>query len=106
MLGLCTVTLAVTLPCPPLHPTTQPFPRPALLPTPQEAREEKITLQKEEHERRVKKALERAAAPVFRKVGKPVMTRSQLVRKVKVVKEDRRNEEEIELELFLARDML
>ena len=78
----------------------------SLVSTVQEAREEKSQLQKQEHERRVSKALERAAAPVYRKVGKPVMFRSQPVRKAKVVKVDDRDEEEIELEIFLAREML
>lgn len=39
------------------------------------AREEKVELQQKEHEARVKRALERAAAPVFKKTGKPQMFR-------------------------------
>ena len=60
----------------------------------------------QEHERRLKKALARAAAPVFRRVGKPVMFRSAAVRKAKVVAVDTRDDEELELEAFLAREML
>lgn len=41
----------------------------------QQAREEKIESQQREHEARVKRALERASAPVFKKSGKPVMFR-------------------------------
>ena len=60
----------------------------------------------QEQERRLQKALARAAAPVFKKVGKPVMFRSQPVRKRKEVVVDDRDDSEVELELFLARDML
>ncbi|KAK9824216.1 hypothetical protein WJX72_008592 [[Myrmecia] bisecta] len=66
------------------------------------AREDKILQQKSEHEARVKRALERAAAPVFKKTGKPVMFRSQPLRKKVVVEVDRNNDEEAELEEFLA----
>jgi hypothetical protein len=60
----------------------------------------------QEQEQRLKKALARAAAPVFRKVGRPVMFRSQPVRKRKVVTVDNRDDSEVELETFLAREML
>jgi hypothetical protein len=60
----------------------------------------------QEQERRLKKALERAAAPVFKKVGKPVMFRSQAMRKSKPVMVDDRDEAEVELEAFLMREML
>lgn len=72
----------------------------------QTAREEKITQQQQEHEARVKRALERAAAPVFKKHGKPVMFRSQPVKKKIVVQEDSRNDEDAELDAFLCMDML
>ena len=60
----------------------------------------------QEHERRLKKALARAAAPVFRKVGKPVMFRSAAVRNARQVATDLRDDDEMELEMFLAREML
>eukprot|EP00775_Hariotina_reticulata_P009162 gene9162-9328_t len=43
----------------------------------QVAREEKLAAAQAEHELRVQRALERAAAPIFKKTGKPVMFRSQ-----------------------------
>ena len=60
----------------------------------------------QEQERRLKKALERAAAPVFKKTGRPIMFRSLPARKAKPVKVEQRDDEEIELETFLAREML
>lgn len=60
----------------------------------------------QEQERRLKKALERAAAPVFKKAGRPIMFRSLPARKVKLVKVEQRDDDEIELETFLAREML
>ncbi|GMH41880.1 hypothetical protein BSKO_09790 [Bryopsis sp. KO-2023] len=72
----------------------------------QQAREEKIELQQREHEARVKRALERAAAPVFKKIGKPVMFRSRPVKKKVVVKEENRNDDDAELDAFLATEML
>jgi hypothetical protein len=60
----------------------------------------------QEQERRLRKALERAAAPVFKKHGKPVMFRSQAVRKAKVGAAEARDDDELELEAFLAREML
>lgn len=72
----------------------------------QVVREERMAHQKREHEERVRRALERAAAPAFKKTGKPVMFRSQpLVRKV-VKKEDTNKDEEAELEAFLAKELL
>lgn len=51
--------------------------------------------------------MERAAAPVFKKTGKPVMYRSQILRKKKIeVVDKKRGDDELELEAFLARDML
>lgn len=70
------------------------------------ARDEKMAHQKAEHESRVKRALERAAAPVFKRTGKPVMHRSQPIKKKIQVKEDNANNDEAELEAYLARDML
>jgi hypothetical protein len=43
----------------------------------QVAREDKLAAARAEHELRVARALERAAAPVFKKTGKPVMFRSR-----------------------------
>ena len=57
-------------------------------------------------EARVKRALERAAAPVFKKIGKPVMARSQPLRKKAVKVEIKQNQDDEELEQYLARDML
>jgi hypothetical protein len=58
------------------------------------------------YQARVKRALERAAAPVFKKSGKPVMFRSELVaKKVEEVKEAD-DGDEAELQAFLAKDML
>ncbi len=57
-------------------------------------------------EARVKRALERAAAPVFKKIGKPVMARSQPLRKKAVQVEIKQNQDDEELEQYLARDML
>jgi len=70
------------------------------------ARDEKLALQQREHEARMQRALERASAPVFKKTGKPVMARSQPLQKKKVVQQDDRNDDEAELEAYLARDML
>jgi hypothetical protein len=43
----------------------------------QVAREDKLAAARAEHELRVARALERAAAPVFKKSGKPIMFRSR-----------------------------
>jgi len=70
----------------------------------QRAREEKLEQQKREQERRVQRSLERAQAPVMKKTGKPVMFRSHVVRKKKVGSHNvKKNDEEAELEAFLAR---
>lgn len=60
----------------------------------------------QEQERRLRKALERAAAPVFQKVGKPVMFRSGAPRTAAPVVTDARDDDALELEAFLAREML
>eukprot|EP00798_Chlamydomonas_sp_ICE-L_P004936 gene4936-34707_t len=70
------------------------------------ARDEKLSLQQHEHEARMQRALERASAPVFKKTGKPVMGRSQPLKKKAVIKEDDGNDDEAELAAYLARDML
>lgn len=72
----------------------------------QVARDEKLSAQQREHEARMARALERAAAPVFKKAGKPVMFRSQPLRKKAVVAEDDGNDDEMELEAYLAQDMV
>ncbi|KXZ43883.1 hypothetical protein GPECTOR_78g71 [Gonium pectorale] len=70
------------------------------------ARDEKLSAQHREHEARMARALERAAAPVFKKSGKPLMFRSAPPQRKKVVQADDRNDEEAELEAYLAQDMI
>ncbi|GLC35665.1 hypothetical protein PLESTF_001662400 [Pleodorina starrii] len=70
------------------------------------ARDEKLSAQHREHEARMARALERAAAPVFKKTGKPLMFRSAPPQRKKVVQADDRNDEEAELEAYLAQDMI
>ncbi len=70
------------------------------------ARDEKLSAQHREHEARMARALERAAAPVFKKTGKPLMFRSAPPQKKVVVQADDRNDEEAELEAYLAQDMI
>mmetsp|Transcript_2990 Transcript_2990/g.8133 ORF Transcript_2990/g.8133 Transcript_2990/m.8133 type:complete len:559 (-) Transcript_2990:375-2051(-) len=70
------------------------------------ARDEKQALQQREHEERLQRSAERASAPVYKKVGKPVMSRSQPVTKKEVKKEDEQDNEEAELEAYLLRDMV
>ena len=53
-------------------------------------------------ESRVKRALERAAAPVFKKTGKPVMFRSQPPRRKTVQVLDENKDDDSELQQFLA----
>ena len=52
------------------------------------------------------RALDRASAPVFKKQGKPVMQRSQPLKKKVEAKKDDKADEEAELEAYLARDMI
>ncbi len=73
---------------------------------PQIARDEKMSLQQQEHEARMQRALERASAPMFKKAGKPVMARSTPMKKKEVVQEDDGNDDEAELAAYLARDMI
>ncbi|KAF5843865.1 flagellar associated protein [Dunaliella salina] len=70
------------------------------------ARDEKLSAQQREHEARMARALDRASAPVFKKQGKPVMQRSQPLKKKVEVKKDDKADEEAELEAYLARDMI
>ncbi len=65
-----------------------------------------MATQRAEHESRVQRALERAAAPVFKKTGKPVMTRSTLPKKHVVKEHTEEKAEEAELTAFLARELL
>lgn len=65
-------------------------------------REEKLLQQQREQEARVKRALERAQAPIPKKTGKPTMFRSSLPKKVKKVTAVRKNDEEAELEAYIA----
>ncbi|WIA44028.1 hypothetical protein OEZ86_010400 [Tetradesmus obliquus] len=72
----------------------------------QVAREDKLAAARAEHETRVARALERAAAPVFKKTGKPVMYRSRPPQRKVVVESTKEDAEEAELAAFLARDLL
>jgi len=57
-------------------------------------RAERLELQNNKNEERLRKTLQRSQAPVHKKVGKPVMFRSYVTPKVKkVVKEDNNAEE-------------
>lgn len=67
------------------------------------AREQKIAANKREQEARLRRALERAQAPIHKKTGKMLMPRSQPIRKKKVHEENKLNDEEVELQAFLAR---
>jgi len=69
----------------------------------QVARTGKLAAQKREHEARVRRALERAAAPVFKKTGKPVMARSRLAGPRRVAVAAVHGDDDAELEAFLAR---
>lgn len=66
------------------------------------AREGKLAAQREEHEARVRRALERAAAPVFKKTGKPVMARSRQTGPRRVAAAVVHGDDNAELEAFLA----
>jgi hypothetical protein len=48
-------------------------------------REARLQHQQEEHDRMQKKMLERAQAPVIKRVGKPIMARTFLIKKEKTV---------------------
>ncbi|KAH9532684.1 hypothetical protein CY35_18G011300 [Sphagnum magellanicum] len=68
-------------------------------------REENIeTLLKEQEDRRIR-SLERARAPIFKRIGKPPMFRSYLRKKKRKTKESNTGaEDDVELVEFLARD--
>ena len=68
-------------------------------------RTEKQEQQKIEHEARVKRALERAAAPVFKKTGKPVMFRSIVRTKKRTMQREKTPDDDRELHEFLALDL-
>ncbi|CAG9464617.1 unnamed protein product [Pedinophyceae sp. YPF-701] len=73
----------------------------------QRAREEKLEQVRQEQAERVKLVLERAyAAPVERRQGKPVMFRSVLPKKKKVVDVVKKDQEEVELEEYLRLPMM
>lgn len=67
------------------------------------AREQKIATSKREQEARLRRALERAQAPIHKKTGKTLMPRSHPIRKKVVQEEHKLNDEEVELNAFLAR---
>lgn len=69
----------------------------------QVTRAAKLAAQREEHEARVRRALERAAAPVFKKTGKPVMARSRQAGHRRVAAAVVRSDADTELDAFLAR---
>ena len=57
----------------------------------------------EEHEARLKKALERSQAPAFKRAGKPPMTRSRLVQKASPRRAESSDGPSHELEEYLQR---
>jgi hypothetical protein len=87
-----------------------PFPQLPPAPPPRlhnsRCRSEKLGAQQAEHEARVARALQRAAAPAFRRSGKPPMPRSTPPRAQAVVERGARDEGAAELAAFLARELL
>ena len=69
----------------------------------QVAREEKARKERAESEVRIRKALERASAPPFKKQGKPAMPRSALPERVHVMAHAARAAVDEELQLYLQR---
>ncbi len=69
----------------------------------QVAREEKAKKEEAENEVRIKKALERAAAPPFKKQGKPLMHRSRPPQRMHVTAHAGHAAIDQELELYLQR---
>ncbi|KAL2652231.1 hypothetical protein R1flu_020359 [Riccia fluitans] len=68
-------------------------------------RQQKLELLKQEHEARRQRSLERARAPIFKRVGKPPMYRVNLVKKKRKPKIDASGiDEEVELVEFLERE--
>ncbi len=59
--------------------------------------------QLEEHEARLKRAVERSQAPAFKRQGKPVMTRSRLVRRAAAEQGGDSKATDHELEEYLQR---
>lgn len=68
-------------------------------------REEKAAHEEREREERAARAKERAAAPVFKKKGKPQMMRSTPLRAVKTRSITPKEIAELELDRFLAQDL-
>ncbi|KAJ3187013.1 Coiled-coil domain-containing protein 38 [Gaertneriomyces sp. JEL0708] len=66
----------------------------------QRLREEKLEAQRQLQEERVQRALERARAPVKKKIGKPVAFRSAPPQKKKRKEEDTKKKEEEDLEYY------
>ena len=69
----------------------------------QVARVAKKKEQLEEHEARLKKAVERSQAPAFKRQGKPAMARSHLRRKAAASRSDEDKTADHELEEYLQR---
>ena len=69
----------------------------------QVTRAAKLAAQRQEHEARVRRALERAAAPVFKKTGKPVMARSRQAGLRRVAATVVRSDTDADLDAYLAR---
>ncbi|KAG6548583.1 hypothetical protein Mapa_010072 [Marchantia paleacea] len=68
-------------------------------------RQQKLELLRQEHEARRLRSLERARAPIFKRVGKPPMYRVNLVKKKRKPKIDASGiDEEVELAEFLERE--
>eukprot|EP00210_Caulerpa_lentillifera_P004448 g4245.t1 len=70
------------------------------------SREEKQAQQKREHEARIKRALQRAEAPAFKKTGRPEMFRSIIPRRKRVVLSETKQDENHELAEFLSKDLI
>ena len=71
----------------------------------QAVREEKALQESKEHDERAQRAKERAAAPVFKKAGKPQMARSSPLRIIKAKNMTAKDLENQELDRFLALDL-
>lgn len=67
-------------------------------------RDNKALQEAKEHDERVRRARERAAAPIFKKTGKPQMLRSLPLRAIKTKNMTPKDLENVELERFLAQD--
>ena len=71
----------------------------------QATRKDKALQQAKEHDERVRRAKERASAPIFKKMGKPQMARSVPPRAVKAKNTTAKDLENLELDRFLAQDL-